>query len=407
MRAQIQCQQKLVEISNSDEATAASMKLSHRTRSVLSAITGISRQCGAVHGKLTALSRTGTAVRQPIEAVVALGGLASFEKSAVEALATVKFIDTLVEESIQSGASDMLDLKHDTVLLGSGLHMCLLKTLREARMISHALPLGNAAVRQVQHCKPDMLTGLERTALAEAEGNVNPDITFFAGLLLSELSTAPTDAPFFRAGSEEWHQDKRGISVPADMAKGEEMLMGGLEGSVHSEQAGRAKACTIQLAAHATHLAQLKLNAAAEWRYDASAEVAKKYGHNRMASSSLAQLSYFLGTLGGRHEQALAAANDALRLAEDPLASYMQASLRLELGELRSDAQLRQALQQLQAARGKLPSEQLEEQCAAAVVKLDWWRERSDSGSVTACFADPDVATTLICVLGRVAEMLA
>jgi hypothetical protein len=337
---------------------------------------------------------------------VALGGLANFERSAREALVTIEFLNTIVNDQGKFAETDRAMMKSELLSLGTDFHVCLLKTLREARMISHALSPENPAVNQVQQCKPEMLTGLERLTLAAADSYEKPDVTFHGGLLLSEVSTAPPGVPFFEVPSDEWRADMRGINVPAIMAKGEEMLLGGLEGSQQAEKAAKAKACTIQLAAHATFLAQLKVNAGAEWRYRASAEVAQKYGHARMASSSFAQLSYFL-MLDGQQEQALEAANASLRLGNDALASYLQASLQLNLGTLRSDGQLRETLAQLQAVKGKLPSDELEESRAAMEGNLDWWRERTDSGSIRTCFTFPDAATTLVCILGRVGEMFA
>ena len=86
------------------------------------------------------------------------------EESARDTLSTLKLIADLLKQHATVGAFDVQDLMLTVPSLRIGFHECTLKALRQARLIAHALPLTNPAIRQVQRCRPNLLEGLERLA---------------------------------------------------------------------------------------------------------------------------------------------------------------------------------------------------------------------------------------------------
>lgn len=138
-------------------------------------------------------------------------------------------------------------------------------------------------------------------------------------------------------------------------------------------------------------------DSAAEWRYRAAAELAALHRRQKLASHALGRLGYFL-TLRGRKEEALESAGQALDHGEeDPLAQYLQASLRRSLGELRTTEEVEFAEKQLSSVAGKLPSKTLEDQRAVAHGELGWWRLVATEG-LQVCLRAWDAAQMLICV---------
>jgi hypothetical protein len=280
---------------------------------------------------------------------------------------------------------------------------CILKVVRMARTIAQALPSASPALQRVQQCKPEMLAGLERLALAEAEQDSDPGVRFGAGLLISDQCISPANTPFFGAQASELLDlavDAQGHRVPAGLAVSEQMLLESLESATVLDRSDRSKACLMRLAKHAKFLADKNQYAAAEWRYRAGAEIAKTHGHHQMAASSLAQLSYFL-SLYGQHESALDAATDSLKYGQDSLATYLDATLRLGLGELRTDDQVKSAAQQLKGVEGKLPTPALEATRTSLVGKLEDLHSASASESISGCLRLGDAAQVLSCVIGR------
>merc|ERR1719210_156870 len=129
--------------------------------------------------------------------------------------------------------------------------------------------------------------------------------------------------------------------------------------SVGSDQLERAAVRALRLYQHAKYLASNHHDAAAELRYRAAAELAAANHRSKLAAHAMTRLSYFL-TLRGRHEEALNATQEALNHTEDPLAVLLQVRLRRRLGELKTDAELSLAEEQLGEIVGQLPSETLE-----------------------------------------------
>jgi len=400
LRAQLECHAMTLE-AHGGEAPDETLAFVERARSALGAVHGISQRCEAVHGKLQSISRAGAASRKPAEAIVALGGLAGFEKFARDASSTLKLVDDLLLQ--QNSSHDMSEVTQRYSPLRIAFRGCILRVVRMARTISQALPSASPAVQRVQQCKPEMLAGLERLALADAELDSDPGVRFGAGLLISDQCIAPANIPFFGAPSadlSELEVDAQGYHVARGLVVSEKMLLEGLEAADAPDRSDRSKACLMRLAKHAKFLADKNQYSAAEWRYRSGAEIAKTHGHDQMAASSLAQLSYFL-SMFGKQEPALEAATDALQYGDDSLANYLQATMRLSLGELRSEDQVNAAVQQLKAVEGKLPSQTLEATRVSIVDKLESLRIAADAPEFASCLALGDAAQMLSCFIGR------
>jgi len=108
-------------------------------------------------------------------------------------------------------------------------------------------------------------------------------------------------------------------------------------------------------------------------------------------------------SLRRREQDALNAADEALKLAPEPVAKLLQVTLRRKLGELRTDEEVRMAEKTLIEIEGKIPLRTLEEQRATAVADLAVWRKVADNGKISTCLELVDAARMLTCVIGRLA----
>eukprot|EP00929_Paragymnodinium_shiwhaense_P078042 TRINITY_DN40369_c0_g1_i1.p1 TRINITY_DN40369_c0_g1~~TRINITY_DN40369_c0_g1_i1.p1 ORF type:complete len:612 (+),score=128.44 TRINITY_DN40369_c0_g1_i1:117-1952(+) len=289
--------------------------------------------------------------------------------------------------------------------------VCMLETLQEARLLAAALPPNDNLVQQATTCEPDMLKPLEAVVISEAEKvREDPSVTFALGLYWSEIGVASTPAPLFGleqlagAGHEAgWAEDASGGSskrVPAALARAEELLKLGEEATAdETTRADRGATRALRLYQHAKNLALLHHDDAAEIRYLAAAQAAAANQRAKLASHSLTRLSYFL-SLRGRHQKALNVARQALLHGYDPLAAYLQVTIRRVLGELRTAEDVAEAEAVVNAVAGQLPSKALEEQRAAFQEEFWLWRRAAmeDAGS---CLALHDVARVLLCYVGR------
>eukprot|EP00929_Paragymnodinium_shiwhaense_P108206 TRINITY_DN74534_c0_g1_i1.p1 TRINITY_DN74534_c0_g1~~TRINITY_DN74534_c0_g1_i1.p1 ORF type:complete len:591 (+),score=157.06 TRINITY_DN74534_c0_g1_i1:99-1775(+) len=411
VRAQLQCHITLAQASSQSTATKesgehglesaedAASSLETRMRTAMGAVRGIGQRCDDLNAKLHSLVRTKTAARKPSEAIVALGGLAGFEGIVGETFATFKVLDDAQSFIQSAGSADEL------AELQSTFTGCLLKVVREARVVAQALPAASPAVARIQRCKPDMLSGFEGDVLQQAARLSAPEVALSAGLLLSEQATAGGSVPLFAQRQSQLPLepllDTHGFQVPASMASSEQLLYKSLEATDEASRKDLSKQVLMRLVKHAKVLAETKEYDAAEWRYQAGAALGKQHGHDQLASSVLAQLSYFL-MLHGRYDEALEAATEALIYNNDALAVYLNITLRIQLGEMRTNEQATEALQKLKEIHGKLPAEHLEQARASLTTKLESWQEVSES-SFLSCFGFGDAAFLLSCLLGKFA----
>lgn len=395
---------------NEDELGEAAMEalaLVDRTRTALGLIVEMSDQCDTMLGKLHSIRRADTASLNPTEAIVALSGLAGFEKHAREALTTLKTLTDILEQRVEAGDWDAEDSMHEIPPIRIKFRGCLLKCVREARAISGSLPMASSVAQRAQQCKPELLVKAEQLAFAEAESEVDPGVTFSAGLLMSEVSVSSAETPLFgaaRSDTSDLVEDAQGMLVPRGISIAEKKLLQGYQASFGPDETERAALRAIRLSQHAKYLMQIGSDSAAEWRYRAGAELAGKHGRDKLASHSLAQLSYFLSNRG-QGETALQVANEAMNISSDPLASYLQVTLRTDQGLIRTDQEARAAADQLMAVGGKLPMKHLEDARVATHSNMLVWQEVSESESFGSCFEMGDAAQVLICLAGRVAYM--
>jgi len=390
VHAQLECQSELVSIKQTE---AEKEELVARARAALGAIRGTTQRCEDLTMKFRAFTAGRSMKQKPADAIVALGGLSGFETIAKATYAT---LDTISELAV------LPEHAEEIAGLQTQFRNCMVKTVREARTIANTLPLTNGAVAKVQRCRPTMLFGVEAMALLEAEKATDNEVLLNAGLLLSEKAIAPRMAPFFGEASVETMADAQKLQVPVSMARSERLLSEALKAGSEEGQKVISKQVLMRLAKHAKTLAEMKQYEAAEWRYKSGAELAKAHGHQQMASSALAQLSYFF-SLNGRYEQALEAATESLKFGEDALAAYLQVSLKMSLGELRTEEQVQEALETVKQVKGKLPAEHLEGLRTGIESHLESWADVSTEGTVASCFKFGDVAFALSCILSRIA----
>jgi len=406
-RAQLECHGTFVEtMVEEDAASSEALALVDRTRAGLVAIGQVSNQCETVHQKLMSLRRADQVAKSPLKAIMALGGLAGLEQPAAEAFKTLKLISDILERRMEAGDWDAEDSMHEVPPLRIRFRACLARAVREARSIAQALPPASPVTLKARRCRPDLLVKVEQLAILEAEAEGDPGVIFSAGLLMSEASMTANDVPFFgtKPSRSDWSLDSRGFRVPTGIANAEDMLWKGFQASFGPDETERAALRAIRICQHAKMLVQLKLDAAAEWRYRAGAELASKYGRHKLASHCLAQLSYFL-YVNGFEEKALDVADEAVTLGSDPLASYLQVMLRSNLGLLRTDGETRSAAKQLAELQGQLHAKELEETRTSIHANLVFWEGVSEAGTISSCFSLGDSAQVLICVLARFAYM--
>jgi len=379
---------------------------SRLAKNALDAARGLSRQCTTVHDKLNSFVRSDMVPSRTSDAIVVLGGVAGLETSVREALLSLRL---LLLPKTKDFFSDNPALFVEAASTRDDLLKCALMSARQARLLSHSLPLANVAVRRVRQCKPNLLAGFESISLAESAEAVNADIAFQRGLLMSEIISSPADTPFVRAKDDmrgwtvDWSVDSKGHKTPTQIVLSEQMMQAGLLSAENdAESAERSRIFASRLAVHAMVLAEMRQNSAAEWRYARSATIATHRGPAEFASSSLGLLSHFY-SLQGSTAKALEVAETALSYSNDSLSVYLRASLRLKVGLVVSNEQMYEVVEQLEAVYGKLPGENLEVERERTLALLAKWRKISSVGQFRSCVAAGDAANVLTCLLGMFA----
>jgi len=248
-----------------------------------------------------------------------------------------------------------------------------------------------------------LLSGVEAVAIEEASADSDAAALHSLGLFWSEGGSGGFDvrSPLFgpAPATPGWALDAAGSHIPWALAKAEDLLLQAESASEGEECIDRGAKRALRLYQHAKFLALKHHDVAAVRRYRSAAAVAILNQRKELAAHALTRLSYFF-MLRGKHQDALLAANEALAHRNEPLAHYIQATLRRSLGYLKSAPQIRAAEQQLRAVKGLLPSKQLESSRETAVAELSLWGKAAVQGS-RACFALLDAARVLICLICR------
>jgi len=255
-----------------------------------------------------------------------------------------------------------------------------------------------------------MLEDFQAFVLKEAGEAKDAATVFGLGLYYSDIGLAAEsgklNVPLFGAGAATtgswtsepiWAADAGGSHAPSDIVKAEALMLAGEEASMESDRGDRGAARALRLYQHAKMLALKHHDSAAEWRYRVAAELAASHRRQKLAAHALGRLAYFL-SLRGRKEEALEAAGLALKHGEqDPLAQFLEVTLRRSLGELKSEEEVQTAEMKLAAVAGLMPSKTLEDQRAIAHAELGWWRLVATDG-LKVCFRAWDAAQMLICL---------
>lgn len=292
--------------------------------------------------------------------------------------------------------------------LRSTIRVCLVSSMDMARAIAAALPLDSSTTRRAMRCEPRLLTGLELTATREAEESSEPDVMLHLGMYLSSVcvDSRSRDVPFVALSCNAksgWTSGSSGISVPALIAQSEKLLDKAERLALDIEhRRSRAEVRAERLSMHALVLARLHHHTAAEVRYKAASQLAAKYGIGEKTAISLARLARHF-YLSSHQEEALAIATEALRHnSSEPTARFLQASTRVALGHVRTDAEAREALLELRDLEGQLKFQTLERRRADLHAHMARWQVVADS-SAWACLNFHDAASALMCLLGKMA----
>jgi hypothetical protein len=351
-------------------------------------------RCKAVIGDITAAAqRVKTAKGGAIAAAVA---------PALAALQNLKRLEAPLTETLEAYIGDA-----GNETLGSD-RVCAVQALQEGRSLALMLPKNAPSLRKMLICRPRMLGAFEDFVVRSAMQAPDAATRFALGLYFSDIGLASgqgqASAPLFGTGplsrswssSEVWAEDAEGSHAPGELVEAEALLLDGETMSIDSEKGDRGATRALRLYQHAKMLALKHHDSAAEWRYLAAAKLASTHRREKLAAHALARLGYFL-SLRARKPEALEIIDEAMKHGNDPLAQYLQASLRRSLGELKSNEDVTTAETQFSSVAGQLPSKLLEEQRAAAHAQITWWRQVGTQG-LQVCFQAWDAAQFLICM---------
>eukprot|EP00928_Gymnodinium_smaydae_P063764 TRINITY_DN4725_c0_g1_i2.p1 TRINITY_DN4725_c0_g1~~TRINITY_DN4725_c0_g1_i2.p1 ORF type:complete len:579 (+),score=118.55 TRINITY_DN4725_c0_g1_i2:98-1834(+) len=439
-RAQLMCHNALVAPSWLSEsygdmlagvASEAAEDLAvRRFKPVLGSVQGMVRQCKSLRGELRKLrgQRRPSATTQQQRSqpsandaiVTAFERLASFEVPAREALETLQRItavrrnatgETSRDEDLEMAASSRVALR-----------TCVVDALRDARSLAEALPRPTSKGSACKSSSAAALSSMERFAIMEAVAESDAEVSFGAGLLLSQAAMAPSDVPMFDGsvsdletgldlGVDDDVPSLAGSSsgkrtVPRTMIMAEALLRRGFEATNGEEEVSKkASSRAGVLAYHAKFLMELGdgWENVAEKRYREAAEIARQHGRQKLASHALAQLAYFL-SLRGFSEEALGAAEEAVAVdAGDPLAVHLRATLRLATGNVRTAEAALAAKNELAAVKGRLPNANLEADRERAHAVLAKWLPVARADTMSVCLTLGDIADILTCLAAKLA----
>lgn len=185
-----------------------------------------------------------------------------------------------------------------------------------------------------------------------------------------------------------------GAGAPDYMLRAEELLRAAEDAPADHLKKKLAER-SLRLYYHAKWLAERNYARAAEFRYRAAADLAKRARRSVLASHALSRLGYFL-VQWSRHEEAAAALDEAHRLngRTNPLAVYLDSVLKRKSAGADVSAIMKAEEHILAAA--KLPSEELEFERALLAEEIAYWR--GAEASPRHCLKTAHAAHALICL---------
>eukprot|EP00927_Polykrikos_kofoidii_P084929 TRINITY_DN90_c0_g1_i3.p1 TRINITY_DN90_c0_g1~~TRINITY_DN90_c0_g1_i3.p1 ORF type:complete len:593 (-),score=97.56 TRINITY_DN90_c0_g1_i3:44-1822(-) len=429
IRSQLECQVVLIEdFAGSDidlEAVGEqSLQVFHQSQTVL-------RRCGDIASELQMVRRSNKAATSPGSALTSLSILGSMERSATDALEGLvwsqRLMETLSEARIgENDANDDL-VEWDSTFAASdeppsvqqlvetrvGLRHCLLRAVREARAVSSSLVANSPLVHRAMMCSPHMLQRVEALALREASMESDPGVNFALGMHHSELAIAlrevrtsvtPSVVFFGEPDTVQGSRNPEGLKLPSLVIAAEDLLLLGEQASSGASKLERKllRAKRLVQHAHGVFATSGQNDLAASRVKDASAIFAS-LGEMRLAAHTLSEMGEHHLAIGD-HEASLAFAKEALAFDDsEPVALYLQATLRRSLGELRTEEDVHLARKQLGQIAGRLPGKELESRRALAHAEMIGWAAVAEAGTLAKCFELHDAALVLICALCRLA----
>jgi len=367
-------------------------------------------RCGSVAAQIDKLRLDNikpddATVAQAVKSFHALRELEEpFRATVSQLTAVMQGLNTTVAElSHEEGQAEADGMMEQSYVMRSAARDCLLGAVRRAHALSMHLARSPLQGETPFNCAEGLLTNVETLALAESAEEDDADLMFILGLYWSEASTSGAKTPCFAdtLNRGALARDAHGVYAPRGIVRAEELLARAEIESFEDYQPERRSARASQLYEHATFLESEHLDAAAEWRYRDASLLGAQLHRPRLAAHSLARLSAMLMSTSNK-KSALAAANEALQFDQDPLALYLQTSLRLSIGAYSTGAELREAARKLKSLAGQLPFDDLEAQRVVWAEELALW-DAVGEGGLSACLALGDVAKIMICIVGRFA----
>lgn len=389
--------------------TAATEQIEAQSKDMMEQGRAQLQRCNDLAGQLQAIRRSDGAAQSPGRALQVLTTFGQFESSAAEVLQGLTVSQGLLEREggeLAEGEEEILPSKQGVGSLRASMRGCLLRGVREARSVAASLPSTAFTVRRAAKCTPTMLAGIEDLAVREAAGELDAGVRFALGMHQSEVAIllAEKPTPLFGAKMEldTLAVDQFAMEVPQLVATSEELLLDAKQLSTGAHVQQRAVLLGKRLSEHALGvLTPLNFREAVSARFRAAAQVFAAYDQTKFAGRAFSDLAQHL--LSGReHEAALAAAKDALSADRDePVALVLDALLRRDLGELRTDSEVKRAVKQLKRAAGRVPNKDLEAKRAWALTEISGWAAVKEAGDISTCLELQDAARVAICVIAR------
>jgi hypothetical protein len=210
-------------------------------------------------------------------------------------------------------------------------------------------------------------------------------------------SKALVDGEDCKVGS--WTVDSEsGGSIPRRMLQAEELLQAGMEEAPADSWKAKAAEKALRIYYHAKWLAERNYARAAEHRYRAAAELARKCRRSVLASHSLARLGYFM-VQWNRHDEAAEVLKESIdvNLKSNPLAPFLHGVL--ERKAAGGDVERLKAAEEYILNSDEQPSDELEFERQHLISQISYWRQAETSSKH--CFASADSAYILICLCGH------
>lgn len=367
-------------------------------------------RCAALNHELLSLSKAETTPDHLSSAAALFEDLRSFDAQYDLAMSYQELAYSPHNLSDQNATTNPERQLAQTLLENSkskrmAIRICFLQLVTSARRLDASLPLDGANENGALGCEEGILAGIEEKAVRELEREESPTALSCLGVHWSLLAISST-SPLFGSGpmaprqqSSGWVRDYWGMQAPADMVHAEDLFLRSAQ--AHEVKSVRASAFSLihahRIKDHARALESYEQHRAAAKRYQLMAQFAQDGGSAPLSAYALSQLSLSL-KMQGSDEEALDAAKAAVDLTMDPSAQFVLATVRLSSGLLTTEASMKEAERQLQAAEGQLPTEAMEAQRAKVHSEMLIWQEISD-GTANKCLWMGDAAQFVICAM--------